>query len=470
MQRFDAKLTPVGQQNHLVIGAGYVGLVTAVCLAAAGFDVTVLDHDAAKIAALRAGHLALYEPDLPEMILQQQAEGRLRFIASADAWAEHVTAAELIFIAVGTPARRGDGQADLADIEAAMRQIAPCLKSSRRTSLVIRSTVPVGTTRRLGREIRACNPAANFVLISNPEFLREGSAVADFIRPHRIVIGADEVEATAGLRRIYGRLCPTATPILVTTPETAELSKYASNAFLATKLAFANEIADFCEAGDADYDSVAAIMGMDPRIGAEYLRAGPGFGGSCLPKDLRALAETGHDYGVAMPLLRAVSDSNAERPAAMVRRIVAACGGTVAGKTLALLGMSFKAGTNDLRDSPALAVARQLQTAGAVLQIYDPAVQQDELRVQLPDIIWAENALAAAEDAAALVVLTEWPEFQTLDFAALAGIMAKALVIDLRGCLDEAKLMAAGLRAVRVGRALSQPESLKPAKLFAMRD
>lgn len=430
----------------VVLGAGYVGLVSAACFAAFGVNVAVVDPDATRIGALQAGKMPIYEPELDSLVNQNAAAGRLHF-ASALADLSGVAA---VFIAVGTPSRRGDGHADLAYVYAAAEQVARALPPGQFTVVVTKSTVPVGTGREVMRRMRAANPVADFAVCANPEFLREGSAINDFMRPDRVVIGADDARALPVLRALYRPLYLLETPMVETSLETAELIKYASNAFLATKIAFINEIADLCEATGADVRVVAKAMGLDGRIGRKFLHAGPGFGGSCFPKDTLALARTAADCGVPLPIIESVIASNRQRKQGMAQRIIAVCGGDVRGQTLAVLGVTFKPNTDDIRESPALDIIPALQAAGARVQAYDPVGRQ-AAQAQLPGVVWAEDAYQAAEGAAALVILTEWNEFRALDLARVKALLAVPRLIDLRNIYQPEEAAACGLAYHGVG-------------------
>lgn len=430
----------------VILGAGYVGLVSAACFAAFGVQVTVVDPDAARVTALKAGKIPIYEPELDALVAQNVAAGRLYFQTALD----DLTDVAAVFIAVGTPSRRGDGHADLAYVYAAAEQIARALPTGQFTVVVTKSTVPVGTGREVMRRMHAANPDADFAVCSNPEFLREGSAINDFMRPDRVVIGADDVRALTILRTLYRPLYLLETPMVETSLETAELTKYASNAFLATKIAFINEMADLCEATGADVRVVAKAMGLDGRIGRKFLHAGPGFGGSCFPKDTLALARTAAESKVPLPIVESVIASNRQRKQRMAGRIIAACGGSVAGLTIAILGVTFKPNTDDIRESPALDIVPALQAAGARVRAYDPVGKQ-AAQAQLPDVVWAEDAYAAAQGAAALVILTEWNEFRALDLARLKTRLSVPRLIDLRNIYKPEEATAQGFTYHGVG-------------------
>ncbi len=431
----------------VILGAGYVGLVSAACFAAFGVQVLVIDPDASRIAALQAGKIPIYEPELDAIVAQNMAAGRLRFSTTLDGLADVAA----VFIAVGTPSRRGDGHADLAYVYAAAEQIARALPEEQFTVVVTKSTVPVGTGREVMRRMRAVNPRADFAVCSNPEFLREGSAINDFMRPDRVVIGADDVRALKVLRALYRPLYLLETPMVETSLETAELTKYASNAFLATKITFINEMADLCEATGADVRVVAHAMGLDGRIGRKFLHAGPGFGGSCFPKDTLALARTASEFKVPLPLVESVIASNRQRKQSMATRIIAACGGSVAGEVVAILGVTFKPNTDDIRESPALDIIPALQAAGARVQAYDP-VGHKAAQAQLSGVTWMDDAYAAARGATALVILTEWNEFRALDLARMKTLLGTPRLIDLRNIYKPDEATAHGLIYHGIGK------------------
>ncbi len=434
-------------------GAGYVGLVSGACFAEFGHDVAVVDTDAAKIAALREGRIPIYEPGLDRLVADNMRDGRLSFTTDL---AAAVRGAEAVFLAVGTPSRRGDGHADLSYVFAAAEQVARAAAGP--LVLVTKSTVPVGTGARLREIVSAARPDLDVAIASNPEFLREGSAIGDFMRPDRVVVGAAPGgtgdHAREVLRRLYRPLYLIETPFVSTSLETAELIKYASNAFLAAKITFINEVADLCERVGADVHGVARGMGLDGRIGRKFLHAGPGYGGSCFPKDTLALARTARDAGAPMRLVEATVEVNDARKAALADRVAAALGGgTVAGKTVAVLGLAFKPETDDMRDAPALALVPRLVAAGAAVRAFDPAAMANA-RPLLPSAMeYATNALDAADGADALVLLTEWNEFRALDPERLRGAMRGDVVVDLRNVWEPAAMRAAGFRYGSIGRA-----------------
>ena len=441
-----------------VIGTGYVGLVSGACFSEFGVSVTCVDTDAAKIARLRRGEMPIYEPGLEALVAANTAAGRLSFTTEL---LPAIEGADAVFIAVGTPSRRGDGHADLSYVFAAAAEIGRALAETRAggyTVVVTKSTVPVGTGREVAAILHRVCPNARFDVASNPEFLREGSAIEDFMRPDRVVIGADSDRAREVMRQVYRPLYLSETPMLFTDIETAELVKYAANAFLATKITFINEIADLCERVGADIQDVARGIGLDGRIGRKFLHAGPGFGGSCFPKDCQALVRTAHEAAADLAIVETVVQVNEARKARMADKIIAACGGTVAGKTIAVLGLTFKPNTDDMRDSPSLAILPRLAAAGAAIRAFDPA-GIDEARNLMPDLVYCEDAYEAAEGADALVLLTEWNEFRALDLARIGRLLAEPLVIDLRNIYQPAEMAAAGLSYVSIGR----PPRLSPA-------
>lgn len=434
-----------------MVGAGYVGLVSGACFAEFGVDVCILDTDATKIAALREGRIPIYEPGLDKLVQDNARDGRLRFTTSLD---EAVEGADAVFLAVGTPSRRGDGHADLSYVFAAAEQVARAAKGP--LVLVTKSTVPVGTGAKVKALVREARPDLEIAVASNPEFLREGNAIGDFMRPDRVVIGTEPgavgERALAVLRRLYRPLYLFETPIVATSIETAELIKYAANAFLATKITFINEMANLCEKVGADVHDVARGIGLDGRIGRKFLHPGPGYGGSCFPKDTLALARTAQDYGAPVRLVETTIAVNEARKAEMAERVVAACGGSVAGKTVAVLGLAFKPETDDMRDSPSLVVVPQLVAAGATVRAFDPAAM-DNARPLLPAAVqYASGAMEALAGADALVLLTEWNEFRALAPARLKAAMHGDVLLDLRNVYDPEAMRAAGFRYASIGR------------------
>ena len=428
-----------------MIGAGYVGLVSGACFADFGHQVTCIDKDAAKIAALKAGEIPIFEPGLAGLVETNVRQGRLEFATEASG----IGRAEAIFIAVGTPSRRGDGHADLTFVYQAVREIAPLISSA--AIVITKSTVPVGTGDEIENILRQIRPDAVIQVASNPEFLREGAAIQDFKHPDRIVVGSDDDRARSVLAEIYRPLYLNAPPIIYVSRRTAELIKYASNAFLATKITFINEMADLCEQVGADVQEVARGMGLDNRIGAKFLHPGPGFGGSCFPKDTSALIKTAHDHGVPLRLVETVSTVNEQRKRAMARKVVQALGGSVRGKTIAVLGLTFKPNTDDTRDSPAIPLITALHDLGAVVRGYDPA-GMEQAKPVLPDVRYCQNAYSAAEGADAVVIATEWEQFRALDLARLNSVMTQPVIVDLRNIYRAEEMRRAAFRYVPIGR------------------
>ncbi|BBK37499.1 UDP-glucose 6-dehydrogenase [Allostella sp. ATCC 35155] len=429
-----------------MIGTGYVGLVSGACFSEFGTDVVCVDKDAGKIARVQAGEMPIFEPGLDELVANNVRSGRLSFTTDLKA---AVAGADAVFICVGTPSRRGDGHADLSFVYAAAEEIAGAIAGY--TVVVTKSTVPVGTGREVEAIIRKARPDAEFDVVSNPEFLREGAAINDFMRPDRVVIGCESERAEEVMRQLYRPLYLIETPIVMTRRETAELIKYAGNSFLAVKITFINEMADLCEKVGADVHDVARGIGLDGRIGRKFLHPGPGYGGSCFPKDTLAVVKTARDYGAPLRIVETVVDVNQQRKQAMAERVVAACGGAVAGKTIAVLGLTFKANTDDMRDSPALDILPALQQAGATIRAYDPEGMA-EARRMLPGIGFAESAYAAMEGADAVVVITEWNEFRALDPERMRRALRAPVVVDLRNIYDPRQMAAAGIRYSSIGR------------------
>ncbi|MDB5601534.1 MAG: ugdH [Xanthobacteraceae bacterium] len=429
-----------------MIGTGYVGLVSGACFADFGHHVTCVDKDARKIAALRAGEIPIYEPDLERLVASNVAAGRLDFGTEL---AGPVAAADAVFIAVGTPSRRGDGHADLSYVYAAAREIAVALSGF--TVVVTKSTVPVGTGDEVERIMREANPKAEFAVVSNPEFLREGAAIQDFKHPDRIVIGTEDPRAREVMTELYRPLYLNQAPLMFTGRRTAELIKYAANAFLATKISFINEIADLCEQVDADVQEVARGIGLDNRIGRKFLHAGPGFGGSCFPKDTRALIKTAQDYGVPLRILEAVDSVNEVRKRAMARKVAAALEGNVRGKTVAVLGLTFKPNTDDMREAPAIALITALEDMGAKVRAYDP-VGMEQARPLMPAVTYCDSAYACAEGADALVIVTEWEQFRALDLDRVKRAMNAPVMVDLRNVYRPDEMAKRGFVYASVGR------------------
>ncbi len=430
-----------------MIGAGYVGLVSGACFADFGHHVTCVDLDEGKVAALKSGIMPIYEPGLAALVTANAAAGRLDFTTDL---AVGVANADAIFIAVGTPSRRGDGHADLSYVYQATRDIAAAI--TRPTVIVTKSTVPVGTGDEVERILRDVMPTLDVAVVSNPEFLREGAAIGDFKRPDRIIIGTDDPRAQAVMKEVYRPLFLNEAPILFTSRRTAELTKYAANAFLATKITFINEIADLCEAVGADVQDVSRGMGLDNRIGGKFLHAGPGYGGSCFPKDTLALLKTAEDFDAPVRIVEAVVKANDSRKRAMGRKIISAMGGDARGKKVGLLGLTFKPNTDDMRDSPSLSIVQSLIDAGAIVTAYDPE-GMEIAKALMPDIAYADDPYAVAKDADAVAIITEWDAFRALDLKRLAGLMATPCLVDLRNIYRRDEAERAGLHYSSVGMA-----------------
>jgi UDPglucose 6-dehydrogenase len=429
-----------------MIGAGYVGLVSGACFAEFGVDVCIVDTDPAKIEALREGRIPIYEPGLDKLVEENARDGRLTFTTELK---DAIHGADAVFLAVGTPTRRGDGHADLTYVFAAAEQVARAAEGP--LVLVTKSTVPVGTGRQIEKIVRAARPDVQIDVASNPEFLREGNAIGDFMRPDRVVIGVESERALAVLKRLYRPLYLIETPVVATSIETAELTKYAANAFLAVKITFINQMADLCEKAGANVHDVARGMGLDGRIGRKFLHAGPGYGGSCFPKDTLALARTAQELGAPVTIVEQTIAANDARKEQMAERVVAACGGSVQGKTIAVFGVTFKPETDDMRDAPSLVILPALAAAGASIRAYDP--QASHARQVLPaGVHWAENALDAAKDADALVLITEWNEFRAISPEKLQATMRGDVVCDLRNVWDPAQMREAGFTYSSIGR------------------
>ena len=445
-----------------MIGSGYVGLVSGACFADFGHDVVCVDRDAGKIDALNRGVMPIYEPGLAELVRGNVERGRLSFTTDV---AQPVAEADAVFIAVGTPSRRGDGHADLAYVYAAAREIAPHLTGF--TVVVTKSTVPVGTGDEVAAIIEEVAPYAACAVVSNPEFLREGAAIADFKRPDRIVIGVEEEAARDVMAELYRPLYLNQAPILFTSRRSAELTKYAANAFLATKISFINEIADLCERVGADVQDIARGIGLDNRIGPKFLHAGPGYGGSCFPKDTLALIKTAQDHDTPLRIVEAVAASNDLRKRAMARKIIAACDGSVRGRTIAMLGLTFKPNTDDMRDAPSLTIIRALLDAGAQVRAYDP-IGMDHARGMDLGIGFAGSPYECVEDADAVVLVTEWDAFRALDLRQIKAAMRGAVFVDLRNVYAADEVTRHGLTFVGVGRPRSSSiADMAPAKAVA---
>ena len=429
-----------------MIGTGYVGLVSGACFSEFGVSVSCVDQDAAKIAGLRRGEMPIYEPGLAALVAANVAAGRLSFTTDL---AATVAGADAVFIAVGTPSRRGDGHADLSYVFAAAEAIGRALRGP--AVVVTKSTVPVGTGYQVAAILRGTRAKDGVEVAANPEFLREGSAIADFMRPDRVVIGADSERARVVLRQLYRPLYLIETPMLFTDVATAELIKYAANAFLATKVTFINEIADLCETLGADVQDVARGIGLDGRIGRKFLHAGPGFGGSCFPKDCRALLRTAGEAGGGLAIVETVLRVNEARKCRMADKIAAACGGSLAGKSLAVLGLTFKPNTDDMRDAPSLEILPRLIAAGARIRAFDPE-GMDEARKLMPELVYCRDAYQTMEGADALILLTEWNEFRGLDLGRVRDLLASPLVIDLRNIYQPQEMAAVGFSYLSIGR------------------
>lgn len=429
-----------------MIGTGYVGLVSGACFADFGHEVVCVDKDAAKVDMLNSGGIPIYEPGLDLLVERNVREGRLSFTQDLT---DAVRGADAVFIAVGTPSRRGDGYADLSYVYAAAEEVAKVMDGY--TVVVTKSTVPVGTGDEVERIVRETRPDAEFSVVSNPEFLREGAAIDDFKRPDRVVVGTNDDRARGVMRELYRPLFLNETPIVFTSRRTSELIKYAANAFLAMKITFINEIADLCEHVGANVQEVAKGVGLDNRIGGKFLHAGPGYGGSCFPKDTLALTRTAQDSGSPLRLIETVVEVNDARKKAMADKVIAACGGDVKGKTVAVLGVTFKPNTDDMREAPSLEIIPALQKAGATIRAFDPAgtVEAEKL---LSDVEFVSGPYFCAEGADALVIITEWNEFRALDLDRLKATMAAPVLVDLRNIYNHDEARNAGFDYTSVGR------------------
>ena len=434
--------------NICMIGAGYVGLVSAACFSEFGWTVTCIDKDRARIEKLQRGEVPIYEPGLDDLLERNLAAKRLTFSCDLG---PAIQSADLIFLAVGTPMRRGDGHADLSYVYAAVAELAPHL--TRFTVITTKSTVPVGTSREIARRLRELRPDADFAVCSNPEFLREGSAIHDFTHPDRVLVGCDDPRAREIMERVYKPLALRNAPIMFVSPESAELAKYAANAFLAMKISFVNEIADLCEEVGANVQEVASAIGKDQRIGEKFLHPGPGYGGSCFPKDVSALIRTAREARSPLSLVEQVQRINDERKISMASRIERAAGGSVRNKTVAVLGVTFKPNTDDMREAPSLVVIPMLQERGATVRVYDPQGRKygEEL---LPGVIWCGSSLEAATGADILVVMTEWNEFRALNLKAAKRVMRGDVLVDLRNIYQPRDAIAAGFNYSSIGRPL----------------
>ncbi|MGN6374246.1 MAG: UDP-glucose dehydrogenase family protein [Sphingomonas sp.] len=429
-----------------MIGSGYVGLVSGACFSDFGHDVVCVDKDAGKIEALQAGRMPIYEPGLEQLVASNVAAGRLSFTTDLKAG---VAGADAVFIAVGTPSRRGDGHADLSYVFAAAREIAEAITGP--VVVVDKSTVPVGTGDKVEAILKELRPEIDTAVVSNPEFLREGAAIGDFKRPDRIVIGAEDERARQVMREVYRPLYLNESPILFTSRRTAELTKYAANAFLATKITFINEIADLCEAVGANVQDVARGIGLDNRIGPKFLHAGPGYGGSCFPKDTLALLKTAEDYETPVHIVEAVVKVNDSRKRAMGRKVIKALGDEPAGKTVALLGLTFKPNTDDMRDAPSLAIVQSLHDAGIKVRAFDPEGMA-AAKSMMPDVAFCKDAYEAATGADAVAIVTEWNVFRALDLKRLGEVMAQPVLVDLRNIYAPAEMAKSGFAYHSIGR------------------
>ncbi|KKJ78354.1 UDP-glucose 6-dehydrogenase [Kiloniella litopenaei] len=432
-----------------MIGTGYVGLVSGTCFSEFGTDVVCVDKDESKIEGLENGVIPIFEPGLETLVKNNAEAGRLTFSTDLAAAAKD---ADAIFIAVGTPPGENDGQADLSYVYQAAKEIAEVIDGYK--VIITKSTVPVGTGRAVERIIREARPDADFDVVSNPEFLREGAAINDFMRPDRVVIGAETKRAQEVMSELYRPLYLIETPILFTKLETSELIKYAGNAFLATKISFINQMADLCEKVGADVHQVAKGIGLDGRIGRKFLHAGPGYGGSCFPKDTQALAYTAREYGAPVSLVEDVISYNSARKRQMAEKIIAQCGGSVDGKKIAILGLTFKPNTDDMRDSPSLDIIPHLQANGAQISAYDPEGMAEAAEL-LSDVDYGENAYEIMKDADALVIVTEWNEFRRLDLERVKGLLSSPVMIDLRNIYNPDEMKEAGFDYLCIGRPLS---------------
>jgi len=438
-----------------VVGTGYVGLVSGTCFAEFGSDVVCVDKDAEKVERLKQGIMPIYEPGLEDLVAEQVKDERLSFTTDLK---EALKDVDAVFIAVGTPSRKQDGQADLTYVYEAAREIVRNVEGP--VVLVTKSTVPVGTAREIEKIVKAEGREKDIDVCSNPEFLREGAAINDFMRPDRVVIGVSSKRAEDVMRALYRPLFINETPVVMTSPESAEIIKYASNAFLATKITFINEIANLCEAAGGNVQHVAKAMGMDGRIGSKFLHAGPGYGGSCFPKDTLALTQIGHKFGVPQRIVEAVVEINADRQQQMAQKIIAACGGSVKGLKIGILGVAFKPNTDDVRDAPSLVIIPILQKLGATIVAHDPIAMEQAQKV-LSDVGWVDDPYEAAKGADALVIITEWNEYRSMDMEELGEIMKQKRLIDLRNIYKVSDVEPYGFHYVSVGRPEIQPGAAK---------
>jgi UDPglucose 6-dehydrogenase len=432
-----------------MIGSGYVGLVSGACFADFGHNVTCVDKDEEKILGLKRGESPIFEPGLDDLIKRNTREGRLSFTSNINSC---VARANAVFIAVGTPSRRGDGHADLSYVYAAAREIATAIDGF--TVIITKSTVPVGTGDEVARIIHEARPDADVAVVSNPEFLREGAAIQDFKHPDRIVVGSDDERARYTMAEIYRPLYLNRAPILYTSRRTAELIKYTANAFLATKIAFINEIADLAEEVGADVQEIARGIGLDNRIGTKFLHPGPGYGGSCFPKDARALLQTAHDYEVPLRIVEAVITANDIRKRGMARKVAAVFGGSLRGKIIAVLGLTFKPNTDDMREAPSIPLITALQDMGAKVRVFDPA-GMEQAKAVLTDVTYSEEPYACVDRADGVVIVTEWEQFRALDLAQVKQRMACPILIDLRNIYSDEEMRKHGFYYVGIGRPAS---------------
>jgi len=436
-----------------MIGTGYVGLVSGTCFSEFGADVVCVDKDENKIKTLEAGEIPIFEPGLGDLVASNVKAGRLTFTTDL---AVAVKDADAVFIAVGTPSRRGDGAADLSYVFAAAEEIADALTGY--TVIVTKSTVPVGTGAEVEARVRARRPDADFDVASNPEFLREGAAIEDFMRPDRVVVGTRSERAMDAMRELYRPLFLSETPVIFVSRKTAELIKYAANAFLATKISFINEMADLCENVGADVQDVARGIGLDGRIGNKFLHAGPGYGGSCFPKDTIALVNTAREAGAPTAIVEAVVGVNDRRKQSMAGRVIKACDGDVSGKTIAVLGVAFKPNTDDMRDAPSLDIIPALQQAGATVRAYDPEGMR-EAREMLDNVVWCEGTYETLEEADVVVIITEWNEFRGLDLSRVKSLLKQPVMVDLRNIYDPSDMKEAGFTYFGIGRGTATIDS-----------
>lgn len=430
----------------VMVGTGYVGLVSGVCFADFGHDVVCVDKDPSKIEKLNAGGIPIFEPGLETIVAKNVKAGRLSFTTDLPS---AMTGADAVFIAVGTPSRRGDGHADLSYVYAAAQEIAANMDGF--TVVVTKSTVPVGTGDEVEAIIRKARPNADFQVVSNPEFLREGAAINDFKRPDRVVVGTEDTRAKDVMRALYRPLFINQTPMVFTTRRTSELIKYAANAFLATKITFINEMADLCEAVGADVQEVARGIGLDKRIGGKFLHAGPGYGGSCFPKDTLALVRTADEADIDLSIIKSVVSANETRKTRMAEKIIKACGGDVAGKTIAVLGLAFKPNTDDMRDAPSLTIIPHLQEKGAKIKAFDPESMHEAAHL-LQDVDYANGPYDCVTGADALVIVTEWDQFRAMDLKRVKSLLANPIMIDLRNIYEPSEINALGFHYDSVGR------------------